>query len=249
MSVRRLSRREALAAIVPLVAMSCRRNPTPHGEPPASPRRASYEGVEAIELFTGGADESAPIVVAIHGLGDQPENWVPTWSAFPGRARIAIPRAFHPASGGFSWFPIKLDQLDEPALAETVGAAEERLWRSLSRLAERRRLVVTGFSQGGILSFVLAARRGDRVAHAFPVAGFCPEPLLPKEGQRAAKVVAFHGLEDNVIGIDRSRRSVAAFRSKGHEATLREYAGVPHAISAAMRAELWQNLGRALVEG
>jgi phospholipase/carboxylesterase len=210
-----------------------------------APRRTSYDGVEVIELFTRGADASAPLVVAMHGLGDRPEAWVSTWRAFPARAHIALPRAFDPAGDGYSWFPIRVGDLNDPALASAVGAAEERLWRGLASLAGGRRPIVTGFSQGGILAFVLAARRATRITHALPVAGFCPDALLPT-GDAPARVTAFHGTEDAVIGVSSARRSVAAFRARGGAATLREFPGVVHAITEGMRGELWQAIADSL---
>jgi phospholipase/carboxylesterase len=125
-----------------------------------------------------------------------------------------------------------------------VGAAEARLWRGLAHLAGGRRMLVTGFSQGGILSFALAARHPDAVAKAFPVAGLLPGALAPKA--RAAPVVAFHGTADDVLDVEGGRAAVAAFQAAGGEALLREYPGVRHTITTAMRVELWAEIQKAL---
>ena len=110
-----------------------------------------------------------------------------------------------------------------------------------------QRLLATGFSQGGILSFALASRHPSRIAHAFPVAGSCPGPLLPKEGPgQAAPISAFHGAEDDVLAIRWARDSVRAWNERGSHAELKEYPGVRHAISPSMRDDLWSALVSAL---
>lgn len=229
-----LSRREFLLATA--AATACSR---PRPTPITWPRTTEHEGVPFVELFPQDADESSPIVVAVHGRGDRPDRWVETWRAFPARARIALPRAPTPLGDGFSWFAFRDGMTDEQFGAE-VGAAEEKLWRGIAKLADRKqKLVVTGFSQGGILSFAMASRHPDAIARAFPVAGSCPGPLLPKDKARAAPITAFHGTEDDVLAIRWAREAVHAFQEQGNEASLREYPGVRHAMPLELRTDLW----------
>lgn len=197
------------------------------------------------ELFLEGADESSPLLVAIHGMGDDPARWVEPWRAFPGRVHLALPRAFHRHGGGFSWFQFEPGMTDAQ-FGQAVGAAEARLWRGIAKLARARRVLVTGFSQGGILSFAMAARRASELIGAFPVAGSCPGPLLPDEGAPSAPVRAFHGTADQVLEIKWARETVRAFKARGSDAELREYEGLGHSISPELRAELWRAIGDAL---
>jgi phospholipase/carboxylesterase len=235
-----LSRRDVLRAAAGLAGTACSRK-----QSASWPRRTVHEGVEFHELFPDGADERAPLIVAIHGRGDRPENWVETWRTFPARVQIALPRAFDPLGDGFSWFGFREGMTDEQFGAE-VSEAEARLFRGVARLAGDRRFLVTGFSQGGILSFAMASRRPDVVAHAFPVSGSCPGPLLPKDGAKAAPLLAFHGTDDEVLDIRWGREAVAAFAAQGNEAELREYPGVGHAVTPEMRADLWAAMKKAL---
>lgn len=239
-----LSRRELLA--LGLAACSRSKDTPPKEAPIEWPRTTVHEGVSFIELFPQGASESSPIVVAVHGRGDRPDRWVETWRTFPGRARIALPRAPNPLGDGFSWFDFRDGMTDEQFGAE-VGAAEEKLWRGIAKLAAgKQRLIVTGFSQGGILSFAMASRHPDVIAHAFPIAGSCPGPLLPKDKARAAPVLAFHGTEDDVLQIRWAREAVKAFTEQGNRAELREYQGIKHALPNQMRADVWNAIVSAL---
>ena len=238
-----LSRRGFLA----LGLCACSRSKeTPAKEAPLEwPRTTVHEGVTLIELFPQGADETSPVIVAVHGRGDRPDRWIDTWRSFPGKARIALPRAPTPLGDGFSWFSFRDGMTDEQFGAE-VGAAEEKLWRGVAKLAAGRRLLVTGFSQGGILSFAMASRHPDAIAQAFPIAGSCPGPLLPKEKSRAAPIIAFHGTDDDVLQIRWAREAVKAFREQDNRAELREYPGVRHTIPDRMREDVWAALVSAL---
>jgi phospholipase/carboxylesterase len=237
--------RGATVAAGPAMALlgGCRQPPAP----PVGPRQSTHEGVGFIELFPHGADETAPLVVAIHGRGDRPENWVETWTAFPARAQIALPRAFDPLGDGFSWFPFR-EGLSEDQWAAGVASAEARLWKAIAHLAgsTKRRVVVTGFSQGGILSFAIAARHPDEVVGAFPVAGALPAPLRPKDHGRTAPTVAFHGTADRMIPFAWGRAAVDSFKDQGNVAELHEYAGVGHAMTAQMRSDLWTAIVKSL---
>jgi phospholipase/carboxylesterase len=241
-----LSRREALGAGLSLATafafggVGCARSNTP-----AWPRRSKYEGVDFIELFPGSAGETSPLVVFIHGMGDKPDNWIEWWKTFPGKAQIALPRAFTKYGEGFSWFELR-EGITDAELSVEVGAAEEKLWKGIAKLAGARKVIVTGFSQGGILSFASAARHPDKVAYAFPVSGSCPGGLLPKNKARAAPLVALHGTADNVLAFKWGKGAVDAFKEQGNEATLKEYPGVDHVMTPEMRADLWAEVQKAL---
>lgn len=209
------------------------------------PRRTRHEGVEFIELFPSDADESSPLVVAVHGMGDRPEHWIESWRSFPAKVQIALPRAFTRHGDGFSWFELR-DGMSDDELGAEVSASEAKLWKGVASLAGARRILVTGFSQGGILSFAMASRHADRVAKAFPVSGSCPGPILPKNNARTAPLVAFHGTHDQVLAFKWGKAAVDAFRQQGNDAVLREYPGVGHTITSEMRADLWAELARAI---
>ena len=244
-----LSRRHLVLGLVG--ASACKRGEpeaAPAPAPPTSPRTRSHAGVEMIEVFQNGATETSPLIVAIHGRGDRPENWVDDVRTFPGKAQIVIPRAFEAYGDGFTWFPLHGGMTDE-TLGAAVGASEARLWSGILDVAKGRKVIVTGFSQGGILSFAIASRHADVVTHAFPCAGGCPGPLLPKNKAKAAPVLAFHGTEDHVLEIQFAREAVHAFQEQGNVAELKEYPGLGHGMNAAMHRDLWDALQKALPKG
>lgn len=212
---------------------------------PRTPRSSVHAGVDFVELLPRRRDDSLPVIVAIHGRGGAPEHWVDGWTPFPGNASIVLPRGFDRHEEGFSWCAWSTD-MKSAKLAADLGAAEERLWKGIADLAGSRRVIVAGYTQGAILSFVMAARHADAVVHAFPVAGACPEALLPRDRARAAPLTAYHGGADDTLAIQAARDAVDAFKREGCEAVLREYAGVGHEPSDKMHADLWADMQKAL---
>jgi predicted esterase len=208
---------------------------------PRTVRSAVHAGVDFVELVPRNPDPALPIVVAIHGRGGAPEHWVDGWMPFPGRAHFALPRGFDRHEEGFAWFPWSTDAKSEK-LAADAESAEARLWQGIAALAAGRKVIVAGYDQGAVLSFVMAARHADAIAAAFPVCGMCPEALLPKSGARAARLVAYQGAADDVFPIASTRASVEGFTRAGGDARLREYAGVKHSPTDAMHKDLWADM-------
>lgn len=238
--------RAALAALV--ITSGCTRAdpsapaPAPSASAPrprAVPEVRTVRGVTFLELFPHDADESAPTVIAMHGMGDDPSRWVSTWSRFPARARVVLPRAHDRYGDGYSWFAYRDGMSDEEFGAE-VGRSEAKLWAAIEELlGDRRRVLVTGFSQGAMLSFAMASLHPERVAYAFPVAGSLPGPLHPKlDAALPAPVLAFHGDADTVLALKWGEMTVRSFRDKGGQAELRVFPGVGHSMTPAMREAL-----------
>jgi phospholipase/carboxylesterase len=211
-----------------------------------APRDEVHAGVRFLLHFRGGADDDAPLVVAIHGRGDNPDSFSGSFRDFTARARFAYPQAPEKFSDGFTWFPGGRGTTEEQ-LAAAIDDAEKRLWPAIVDLARGRRIFVTGFSQGGMLSYVLAARHPREIAYAFPIAGGAPGPLLPRDRAAAAPIYALHGSSDPMIEVQMAERTVAAFREAGATVMLRQFAGVGHTITGEMRADLFDHL-RAAIE-
>jgi phospholipase/carboxylesterase len=138
--------------------------------------------------------------------------------------------------------------MSEERLAQGVGAAEEALWPAIADVAHGRRAMVTGFSQGGVLSFVIAARHASEVAYAFPISGGAPRPLWPRDRQPTAPLYALHGTDDPVVPLLFARATVAAFRANGGRAELREFAGVHHEVTPEMREDVLAHVESAIAD-
>ena len=203
-----------------------------------------HGGIRFLVLFRGGADEDSPLVVGIHGRGGSPARFSRVFQAFSGRAEIALAQAPSKAEDGWSWLP-GWDSRNGAEFAAAFDAAEKQLWQAIVDLAHGRRVIVTGFSQGGMLSYVLAARHPREIAYAFPIAGAAPPGFMPHD--HAAPVYALHGASDPVIDVALARATVAAFQERGVPAELHEFPGVGHTMTPDLLEDLLAHL-RAVVE-
>jgi phospholipase/carboxylesterase len=257
--VKSLAAAPALAAALALAACdhAAPAEPPPEAAHPVAAAAASSPpeaaGVRYVERLTGGASagERLPMVVAIHGFGASPEDLVGVYAGLPARARLILPYGEPLPGGGFTWFAIG-SLGDDAQLADGTARAADRLAAMIEVLAKTLpttgAAIVTGFSQGGMLSYTLAVRHPEVVAAAFPVGGLVASALVPAAwplGREKPPIRGFHGDADERVPIARARASVAALRAAGLDATLSEYAGVGHAISPAMGADLRRAIAEA----
>ncbi len=128
--------------------------------------------------------------------------------------------------------------MTDDAFAEGVSAAEAKLWPAIAELAHGRKVLISGFSQGAVLAYVMAVRHPDAVAYAFPIAGRMADKLLPSGNVRTAPVYALHGTADELIDIAAARKAIAAFKAVGATGELHEFSGIGHTIAPAMRDDL-----------
>lgn len=200
--------------------------------------------------MSGGArpEEREPLVIALHGLGDRPENFVHAFDGFATAARIVAPHSATAYYDGYSWFPFR--KSDPEFSAPGIAKAAEQIAAFARSISKTRptagKPIVTGFSQGGALSYALAARHADTFGAAFPLSGWFPAAIWPTEKPRdAPPIVAFHGTEDQMVPISRMRPGAARLSELGFSIDVRELPGVGHTISETERAALFDALTKA----
>lgn len=204
-------------------------------------------GLRYLEIIRGGAKptDKLPLLIVIHGLGDKPaHDWLRAIDVDPGiKVRMILPQAPLPHSSGFSWFPFRAATLDQPALARSVAEAADRVARMISALQKLRptrgRAVVTGFSQGGMLSYALAFSHPELIELSVPISGMVPVPNWPEHARKAAwfpKVRALHGTADGVIRYDVDRQFVDRAHELGYPVELVPFEATEHTISPPMSA-------------
>lgn len=232
---------------------------------PTAPLAPGYQqaaGVlylELLHLAPGTPQDAAPtlasalpLIVAMHGRGDTPEDFKHLLDGLPVTARVIVPRAFDALGDGWSWFPYRARSADVAALAQGIDAANDRLAAMLAELPKtkptRGKPIVTGFSQGGMLSFALAVDHPDLISAAVPIGGALPPPLLPATLPPAPRptIVALHGDADPVVPFPPTRDAVAQLSKQGWQATIQAFPDVGHQIPPPVRRELYTALRRAV---
>jgi phospholipase/carboxylesterase len=249
----------ALVLLAATLAMACDRgssaapastgSPAPAASPAATPAR-----LEFLERTTAGAtaSESLPMIVAIHGLGDRPESWLSQWDSFPVKARIILPRGPDPWGDGSSWFHYPPRSIEE--LASGVRASSDRVAGLLAELSRSRptkgKPIVTGFSQGGFLTFALAVEHREVVGYAVPMSGGFPIPLWPASPAPpdAPPIFAVHGTADVIVRIGPTRDAVRRLAELGFKIELKEYPGIPHTVARPMHIDVEARLAKAATD-
>lgn len=215
-----------------------------------APRTEARAGSLAyVERITADGDGAAklPLVLALHGLGDSPESFVELFEGFELPARIIAPRAPDPFRVGTSWYPIDDEERAPSVIRERARLLARTLERARDERPTRGLPVVTGFSQGGVLSFALAAYHPEQIAAALPIAGMLPASLSGFVALRAPlAVVALHGRDDERITFERGKETAERLRAAGRDVTFHGFPGVGHHISPAMRARYFAALREAI---
>ena len=185
---------------------------------------------------------SGPRVVVIHGYGATPDRIIGLMDGYAGEARLLAPQAPTPALKGWSWFPLSSEVGGADALGPGISTAADDLaaWLMTEGVSPSDPAVVTGFSQGGMLSYALAVRHPDLIALSVPIAGMLPLDLLPERPPptTAPPIRAWHGDGDLRVPTALAQRTVDALSAAGWDARLETVPRTGHAVPRAAREGL-----------
>lgn len=180
-------------------------------------------------------DGPHPTVLALHGWGASAHDLIGLSPILHGGEALVLcpqgPVAFPIAQGvyGYGWFPISQGG---PLDMDAFERGGEALRRFVDQAAERypidrRKTVVLGFSQGGVMAYDLVLRNPERFAGLVALSSWLPEALdasIPRlEAHENFPVLATHGTEDPMIPVDRGRESRERLVKRGVSLTYREF--------------------------
>ena len=190
-------------------------------------------------------DARLPLIIAMHGLGGTPDDMVRTLSDLEVPARVIAPYGLFPfgMQGGASWYAnaIPSRTSDPQIIAEDMNYAADKLAHFISKLMahypEAGTPIITGYSQGGMLTYALSVRYPHLVSKAIPVAGFIPATILPQQSITLGpypKVEALHGYNDKVVPFDADLDGIEALNFLGQKAVLYRFNNTGHFMSKRM---------------
>jgi len=125
---------------------------------------------EISKFLSGGTAETTDaVILLLHGYGaderDLPElmSYLPKLAWFSPRAPLA-------AGDGYSWYSTV--NLLEPSVEE-LAEVTRSLWDWVDEnIAAEQKIIVIGFSQGGLMATQLLRTRPDRIAGTVILSGF-----------------------------------------------------------------------------
>lgn len=223
--------------------------PAPEPAAVVAPIPAPAPPAGAIARDRGDAREPLPMVVALHGRGDDAAHFLGAFEGLDG-VRVVALEGPHPAGDGAAWLTGSARELPPEVLAAEIGTQADDVAR---RIAEARAAwptvgapVVTGFSQGAVMSWAIAVHHPDVVAGAVPVAGFLPEASLAAVAPGRVPIRALHGTADDVLPYAWDARTHELAVAAGLDATLTPFDGVAHRAPPPVH-DAWMAAIRELV--
>lgn len=220
----------------------------------------STEPIESLEVETGGQPDAS--VIWLHGLGADGHDFEPVVPMLGLDAALALRFVFPHApirpvtiNMGMpmrAWYDIAElggARQDEHGIRESQAILERLIERERTRGIASRRIVLAGFSQGGAIALHTGLRHPEPLAGILALSTWLPlDSTLSAERNpvnAAIPILIAHGTDDEMVSIDRARRSRDVLVSQGYAPQWREYP-MGHAVSVPELADVGAWLGSVL---
>lgn len=194
-----------------------------------------------------------PTILTLHGWG---ANAMDLLGLAPhlagGRFLLICPQGpvqtpIGPGMVGYGWYPI-VPGAGQPPDMNAILAARQQL-RDFLQAAEarynidRNKLLVLGFSQGGVMAYTMALSEPERFAALIALSTWLPSEVWEQVDHRTAlkqlPTLIQHGSRDELVEVERARRSVEILREQRMPLTYREYE-MGHEINGQSLSDLVQ---------
>jgi phospholipase/carboxylesterase len=188
-------------------------------------------------------------VIALHGWGASSHDLLGLAPILHGGGALVLcpqgPVAFQIAQGvlGFGWWPITEAREIDPrefgrareALRKFIGDAQARY------PIDRRKIVLMGFSQGGVMAYDLVLSEPERFAGLVALSSWLPEPIdraIPaNEALRNLPALVIHGTQDPMVPVAGAQESRQRLLARGLNVHYREFP-MQHEINPEALREL-----------
>jgi predicted esterase len=212
------------------------------------PNGGTLNGIKYLETVRGGSDASVPMpmVVVFHSRGATAQGA----ASFPGLAgptRIIRPSGFNKTEqGGNTWFT-RSSKTDPEGLTQEMKQRAQELQAFIGALMRCRpttgRPIVTGSSEGGHVSYLLASEAPGLVAGAVALLGYVPPGIW---NSQMAPTVGLHTTGDNTVPYARTQAYWDAMKQAGASLETQTWAG-GHSVVPGM-GTTWRAAVQAMAE-
>lgn len=168
-------------------------------------------GIRYREFRSGGlgANDAAPMLIRYHGLGSTSASLNSagkSWAKLvKGPVRVIVPESPRVTSPNkyFTWWKLQARTSKQDELAQQMSVAAAEMNQFLCQIVQCRPTVglpvVTGGSQGGSMSYLVATTSPGLIKGAVSAAGWLPQQLWSKN---IAPILATHGKQDTTVPFD-----------------------------------------------
>ena len=216
--------------------------------------------LEFVELVTG--KDPAGTVIWMHGLGADGWDFVPIVRELPLPEGLALRFIFPHApmrpvtiNNGMTmraWYDISQMDLarvpDEGGIRESQAMVEQMIAGERARGVESSRIVLAGFSQGGVIALQTGLRHAEKIGGIVALSTYLAlGDSLDKEGSAANRrtpILMVHGTQDPVIALQLAQASRQSLTGRGYDVQWEEYP-MPHAVCAEEVELVGEFLARA----
>jgi len=219
--------------------------------PPLSQEGGTFAGFSYIEYVTGGADPNSrlPLIVYFHSLGSEPRGLAKNLQDLPLRARVVMPRGNDTWGKGPAWWSMRSKTEDQHALALAMNYTARQMTNFIREIARCRptlgKPVIVGHSQGGMMTYAVAAAAPGLVRAAVPASGWLPTELWPK---KLPPTVALHGTRDVTVAYGRTKNFLERAIEAGLPIQFIPIEGAGHGLSGDLRVT-WKSAIKQMVRG
>ncbi len=172
-----------------------------------------------------GWDETtpAPLIIALHGYGGRAENFPKLWRLAAKRkgAIVVAPWGHSPIYNGSSW----TDLFEAETIVDLTIA-----WVAERYPIDRKKIILSGFSQGGYMAYSIAVRRPELFTGVIPMgSGYSRSFNKPAQaGEHRPRYYFMVGARDHSIA--QNEDAAEDFKAAGYEVGLRIYPNAGHSF-------------------
>ena len=201
--------------------------------------------MEAIEIETG--PNPAATVIWLHGLGADGHDFEPIVPELrlSKPVRFVFPHApirpvtINQGMRMRAWYDIF--QFGGGPEDDAGVRASQKLVEGLIQKEQGKKIILAGFSQGGAIVLQTALRHPERLAGVMALSTYLPlSASVEKERSPAnhdVPIFMAHGKFDDIIPIDKAKRSREILEKLGYPVTWKEYP-MPHSVCAEEIADI-----------
>ena len=168
-------------------------------------KKISVSGRDVHVYAPSGLADNSPLLLSFHGM-DQDPNYQQSnthWEAVADTAGFVV--AYPRGATGYSTWDISGDQ-DTKWITQIIDqlATDYKI--------DKKRVYMSGFSMGGMLSYHAMGKIADKIAAFAPCSGY----LMMGAGtaQRPVPIFHTHGTSDNVVGYDGLENNLKSYRQQ-----------------------------------